>query len=369
MKIWIDIANSPHVSLFAPVVEELRSRGSPLLLTARNHAQTAELARERWPAVIVVNDQSPRGRAAKAAAIVRRAARLRALAAPFRPDVALSHGSYAQIIAARSLRIPAVTMMDYEHQPANHLSFRLASIVIVPDVFPSDRLRRCGAGEWKVRRYEGFKEELYLAGFEPSAGVLEELGIDPTKVLVVLRPPPSGALYHPGDNPVFDRLVEDLARRPEVEVVVLPRDAGQRARYAALPGVIVPGGAVPGLSLLAHADVAIGAGGTMNREAALLGTTTYTQFAGPPAAVDSRLIELGYLRDFRVNESAPSLTKRGKRATRASRERAASLLGIIVKSLEAASGPRGRRSSGGRLLPSAGRRRARARLSRWRSGH
>ena len=50
--------------------------------------------------------------------------------------MALSHGSYAQIVAARLARVPAVTMMDYEHQPANHLSFRLARRVIVPATFP-----------------------------------------------------------------------------------------------------------------------------------------------------------------------------------------------------------------------------------------
>jgi len=40
----------------------------------------------------------------------------------------LSHNSYSQIVAARLLRIPVVTAMDFEHQPANHLAFRLAFV-------------------------------------------------------------------------------------------------------------------------------------------------------------------------------------------------------------------------------------------------
>ena len=37
----------------------------------------------------------------------------------------------------------------------------------------------------------------------------------------------------------------------------------------------------------------------MNRESALLGTPTYTVFAGELAAVDAELIRLGRLRDLR----------------------------------------------------------------------
>ncbi len=70
-------------------------------------------------------------------------------------------------------------MMDYEHQPANHLSFRLARRVIVPQVFPQESVRRFGARSGKVVRYDGFKEELYLAGIAPEPALLVSLGLDP----------------------------------------------------------------------------------------------------------------------------------------------------------------------------------------------
>jgi predicted glycosyltransferase len=54
--------------------------------------------------------------------------------------------------------------------------------------------------------------------------------------------------------------------------------------------------AVNGSDLLYHSDLFIGAGGTMTREAAVLGTPTYSVFAGRPAAVDAHLIRLGRLR-------------------------------------------------------------------------
>jgi predicted glycosyltransferase len=42
-------------------------------------------------------------------------------------------------------------------------------------------------------------------------------------------------------------------------------------------------------------DIVISAGGTMNREAAILGTPVYTIFAGKLPAVDRKLMELGRL--------------------------------------------------------------------------
>jgi predicted glycosyltransferase len=59
--------------------------------------------------------------------------------------------------------------------------------------------------------------------------------------------------------------------------------------------MIVPERAIDALSLVALADLVVSAGGTMNREAAALGTPVWTTFAGRLGAVDERLIETGRL--------------------------------------------------------------------------
>jgi predicted glycosyltransferase len=310
VRVWIDLANSPHVPFFEPIADRLTSDGHELLVTARDHAQTVALARESWPDAVVVGGESPSGRSRKGAAVAHRADRLRRLARAARPDVALSHGSYAQLLAAVAARVPGVTMMDYEYQPANHLSFRLARRVIVPAVFPEAALRRYGARPHKVIRYPGFKEEVYLARFAPSGAVLGELGLDGHRVIAVFRAPPDGALYHRDANNRFDDLLEDARSRSDVQAVLLPRTREQEERYRALDGVIVPEHAVDGRSLLASADLLIGGGGTMNRESALLGTPTYTVFNGRLAAVDAELIRTGRLRDLRSLETVPAFEKK-----------------------------------------------------------
>jgi predicted glycosyltransferase len=119
--------------------------------------------------------------------------------------VALSHASHAQVIAARLAGVPAVTMMDYEYQPANHLTFRLATRVIVPEVFPAKAITRFGA-RGKVRRYAGFKEDLYVSSGGGHGDVLAELRVPAGNVVVVMRPPPDGALYHRNANLRFDEV-------------------------------------------------------------------------------------------------------------------------------------------------------------------
>jgi predicted glycosyltransferase len=335
MRVWIDFANSPHVALFEPVVERLRAEQVALLLTARDHAQTLGLARRAFGDVSVVGGESPPGKIKKGLSIADRARTLYAFARASRPDVALSHGSYAQVLAARAAGVPAVTMMDYEFQPANHVSFRLARRLIVPMIFPADALRRFGASERKIVRYDGFKEELYLGRFQPDDGVLSELALDPSRSIAVMRLAPEGALYHGFGNERFERLLDDASARADVQVVVLPRVRAQAARYAGRSGVIVPEQPVDGRSLLAHADLMIGAGGTMNREAALLGTPTYTVFAGRLAAVDAELMRRGLLRDLRQEGIDVTFTKKPPRDPALSAERADRILERILETVAA----------------------------------
>ena len=334
MRVWIDLANSPHVPLFVPVVQALEERGDELVITARDHAQTVPLAAELWPTLTVIGGESPAGRVRKASSILSRATALRRFARTSRPDVALSHGSYAQIVAARVARVPAVTMMDYEHQPANHLSFRFARRVIVPATFPEANLRRFGASRRKVIRYEGFKEELYLAGVAPDPSLLLSLGLDPDRVTAAMRPPPEGALYHAHGNPRFDAILEHVLSEGG-QVALLPRTSEQAARYRR-PGVAIPERPVDGRALLATVDLTIGAGGTMTRESALLGTPTYTVFLGELAAQDAELIRLGRIVDLRAEGALPSVQRRPKTTEPERAGRAEEIMDVVLRTVDGA---------------------------------
>ena len=295
MLIWIDLANSPHVPFFRALAREFAERGHEVLATARDFAQTVELAERAGLAPAVIGGHGGGKLAGKAGNLIGRAAALARWAQGRGFDLAAGHNSYAQVAAALALGIKSVTLMDYEHQPANHLAFRLASRVIVPRAFPEEALRRYGAGRKKVRRYDGTKEDVYLADFAPDprfAETLGSMGVKTGDILVVVRPPAREALYHRFDNELFDELLNRLSARTDVKVILLARTDAQRAAYSERAGanMILPRAALDGANLLFAADLVISAGGTMNREAAALGVPAATIYAGRWAAVDEELV-------------------------------------------------------------------------------
>ena len=311
MRVWIDMTNSPHVLFFRPLIRLLEEDGHEVEVTARDYAQTVGLLELHGiPHHVVGPGHGGGSRLGKARALARRLPALRRFARPRRFDLALGHGSHEVMLAARSLRIPGATAHDYEYATLqHHLGLRAATRVVFPDAVPPGRLARYGARPPKLVQYPGLEEEYYLADYEPDPAATA--GIDPAKVLAVVRTPPDLALYHRHGSPVFTGVLERLGRDESVHAVVLPRTAEQRRAIAALalPSLHVAEQTVDALSLVALADLVVSAGGTMNREAAALGTPVYTTFAGRLGAVDEALIREGRLLPLTDGE-ALSLEKR-----------------------------------------------------------
>ncbi len=300
MRIWIDLANSPHVPFFRALIDKFVAEGHEIEVTARNFAETVPLAITANLSPQVIGIHGGRKLSGKAGNLVGRAWALSQWARPRRFDLAVSHNSYTQILAARTLGVKAVTLMDYEYQPANHLAFRFSKKVIVPTSFPEARLRRYGASPRKVFRYHGTKEDVYLADFVPNPEFqkeLSELGIGPDNVLVLMRPAAGEALYHRFQNELFDEVLKKLLSDANVRVVLLPRNEAQRSYYGtfASPNLIIPATPLYGPDLIAACDLVISAGGTINREAAALGVPTASIYAGKWAALDEELIKEGRL--------------------------------------------------------------------------
>jgi predicted glycosyltransferase len=301
VRVWIDLTNSPHVPIFAPLVRRMQARGWDVSVTAREFAQTLSLLELHGIEHTVVGRHGGGSRAGKARAAADRVAAMIRHGRRGRFDVAVAHGSTDLPMACRVLRVPNATMFDYEYARLQHgLNCRLAQRVLMPDAIPADRVAGYGARPPKLVTYPGLKEEYYLADFEPDPAVPRALGLDGSRIGLVLRPPADLALYHRFENPLFDELLEQLGRRDDVRAVVLPRTSEQaeRIRALALPALHVPEDAVDGQSLVAGADLVVSAGGTMNREAVVLGTPVYTTFAGRMAGVDERLIAEGRLRSL-----------------------------------------------------------------------
>jgi predicted glycosyltransferase len=300
VRIWVDFTNTAHVQVLRPLVELLEEQGHEVELTARPLSQTVAML-ERWGRdAEVIGHHGGVGRVGKARAAVSRVGELRRWAKGRDLDYGLAHGSTDLPAVCRLLRLRNTTMFDYKWASAqHHVNCRLATRVLVPDAIPAARLRGYGARPPKLVQYPGLKEEYFLANFEPDPAVLDQVGADRTRAVCVIRTAPSYALYLGGsENPLLPKLLERISQTKDAQAVVIARTPEQAEAIDALglPNVLVPRETVDGRSLVALADLLVSAGGTMNREAAVLGTPVWSIFEGKPGAVDEQLIAQGRLR-------------------------------------------------------------------------
>jgi hypothetical protein len=309
MNLWIDLDNAPHAPLFRPLIAEWKRRGVNLLVTARDFHGTLELCRMWGIEHVAVGKHGGAGKFGKVTNLVERAAQLRRVARPFRPDLAVSHGSRTQIVAAKWMGVPSVVMMDYEFTEAFFFK-RFTRSILMPAAIPDERLITCGFPMKKVKRYDGFKEELYLPSFKPDPQFRAVLNIPDNKILLTIRPSAMMANYH---NPLSEQIVLALLERALADPTVLPlvvsrtkadrtliiERFGDRVRFLEK--------AVDGLQLIWASDVFVSGGGTMNREAALLGVPAYSIFTGRKPYLDEFLAGQGKLTFVDSVEKAEAL--------------------------------------------------------------
>ncbi|MEO0106761.1 MAG: DUF354 domain-containing protein [candidate division WOR-3 bacterium] len=292
MKFWIDIVNSPHVLFFTPIIERLRKQGHSVLITAREYAQTVPLLNNFNMSHTLIGAHAGANIGRKFLDVLVRSQSLYEYIKDKKIDRALTFNSPSLVLAARFMGLPSFVFMDYEYQPLNHLTFRFASKVIVPTYFPVASLSRFGAIN-KAVKYPGLKEQVYLSDFKPDPNFLNSMGIDKNKVIITARPPATMALYHQFENDLFYEALKYLVEHNNVIVLVIPRSLAQRRILMEMKysNLIVIDNAVDGRNLIYYSDLVLSAGGTMNREAAILGTPAYTVFKGKPGAVDRYLME------------------------------------------------------------------------------
>jgi predicted glycosyltransferase len=326
---------SAHVLVFRPLIRIMEERGDAVQITARDYAQTLQLLDLHGLSAEVIGRHGGRSRLQKARQMTHRLSALHRWAKRRGFDVALAHGSHELTLTARRLGVPSSTTFDYEFATLQHqLGCRAATKVVVPDAIPPERLRPYGARPPKLVQYPGLKEEYYLSDFEPDRSLLDRFGVDPARVLVVLRPPPDVSLYHRHSNPLFPMTIDHLGRLENVHAFVLPRTEEQReyVRGLHLPSVILPETAVDAQSLIALADLVVSAGGTMNREAAALGVPVYTTYGGRLGGVDEELIRQGRLKPL-TDPRALELHKRDVATGTRVRRDPATMLELLLSAM------------------------------------
>ena len=321
--IWIDLDNSPHVPLFLPIIRHYREQGVEVILTARDHSQTLELLQLAGLSggIKVIGRHYGKSKLNKIRGLFIRAKQLVSHIKMVRRqgsriDIAVSHGSRSMVLAAKWLKIPIITMYDYEFNETGIFN-RFSDLVLVPEKIPDNVLDDMGLAANKRLKYPGIKEEMYVRNFRPTGDFLKNffethsIPEQTNKILVVLRPPATTANYHSKQSEVLLKaILLRLTDLTGIFTAIVPRTREQASEIRALittmgassENYLILEKVVDGLDLAFSSDLLISGGGTMNREAVLLGVPVYSSFAGKQGALDAQMEKEGMITFIRDQE-------------------------------------------------------------------
>jgi uncharacterized protein len=327
MTIWIDLENSPHVPFFIPIISELEARGVRIILTARDFAQTKQLILDAGLNAKIIGAEAGDNTLRKTAMLLLRAVRLSLYLLQERIDLAVAHGSRGLLLASKMLLVRSLILYDYEG--ANVRLFnKLANWIMTPYVIPETKLSTLGLPLQKSLRYPGLKEEVYVAEYVPDPSFMTTMALDAQKVIITVRPPSHTAHYKTDESfSLFQELMIRISKRNDIQMIFSPRSTRQSEEIKSSPWydkskMIVLDKPVNGLDLLYHSDLVIGGGGTMNREAAVLGVPVLSIFKGESGAIDEWLEREGKLVTLSTAEQADAFLRKRESQDRPSTDTA-----------------------------------------------
>ena len=319
MKIWIDIVNTPHVRFFNGIIKKLRKDGHEVLITARDFSNIHDLLDIFGLEYTSIGDHGVTLEE-KLLSSTKRAYDLSKFISKEDIDIAITKHSIELPRVAFGLGIPNIFILDNEHAiAANKLTLPLTNKLIIPEIFDVWNTIKFGMNPNNIVQYNGTCEITHLEDFKYNEKILETLNLDldDNKKIILMRPEPSLASYLHTDctKSVLTPIVNEL--KDIANILVIPRFKAQSTIFKDIPHVHVIKTPVDTFSLTKRADLLIGAGGTMNREAALLKTPVISCYPGKVLSVDKYYIEKGLMkRSTDLNEiiklAKELLTKKSK---------------------------------------------------------
>ena len=302
MKIWIDISNAPHALFFKEIIKELKKKHK-VLVTARDYGPIFDVLKMNGIKFKPIGTHGGKELEQKLMKSAERMLELTRLISKEKPDVCAYKYSIEAARVSFGLGIPSVAIADNEYGHAqNMLTLPFADSVIVPRAILTSDLQRFGVKDNKVIRFDGVCETANVAGFSPSDRIVKEMDLDPEIPIVIVRPEPYYAAYYRKGTRFTEKLIRALNKNNErIQIVVIPRSEKEKALEKKFSNVRTVDSTIDSLNLCYHADLVISAGGTMNREAALLGVPTIACFPESFLAVDRFLVGKGIMEHCSAN--------------------------------------------------------------------
>jgi predicted glycosyltransferase len=256
MKIWYDACTGKHMRYGAAIGRRLRKAGHEFVLTTREHPDTLPLAKVLGEKPIVVGKYDPSTLCSRLIEGSERVIEFSKMFQDYPPDVAIAHQSVELCRTAFGFGIPIILTADTPYATAvNRLTMPFAHTVIISEALPKSFARQHCAKN--IITYKGVDEVAWIRDFQPTK--ISNI----KRPVVVIRQIETKAAYAGNRQDAAHVLAQKLAKLCDVNI--LERYNSNGADFS------VKEAFVDSANLVANADLVIGNGGTIGREAALQG--------------------------------------------------------------------------------------------------
>ena len=286
MRIWIDITNTPHVNVLMPIIRHLE-KDHELIFTARDFSETLPLLKKNGITPIVYGNYKGKSRVKKMMGLLGRMWTMLFKLPKF--DLALSlGGNYTSAIAF--LRGKKSIVFSDNDISFKFFSFAMGSYFIFPYYFKYQKVqKKYRIKDAQIKTFNGFKEDIYIAEFEPDPAFLDQL---PFRDFITIRPENLKASYVPKDSTTIAPQLFEVFK--DKNILFLPRYEEEKKYAEGYTNVWYPNGPLSGLDVCYYTQAMLTGAGTFAREAALLGVPAVSFFPSPVfLSVDEAMQELG----------------------------------------------------------------------------
>lgn len=304
LLVWLDILTPKEVHYFARLRSELLSNGHSVLITSRKYDVVSDLLRQKGMPHTSVGSHGGKSLDSKLEHSLQRQLSLWDFLKERgeQPDALCSISSPEACRIAYGLGLDNVVLNDAPHAEAvSRLTVPLATTLVTPSCISPSLFLSYGAKRGSIVQFEGVDEVAWIREYDFDEGVREDVGVGDVRY-VVFRPPEMQASYLRETSETSLRgVVKSLAKRisrvdDETEIVVLPRYGEDRRLLEDEFGdrvKVTPRG-IDAPSLSYFSELLITGGGTMCREAALMGVPSISFFPLGLLSIEEFLMDRGF---------------------------------------------------------------------------
>lgn len=298
--VWIDITNAPQVLFFEPFIDYFNKQNISYIITCRDLGGSKELLIKKKIPFTELGTHHGGSMLKKAFGTISEIKlRIDFISKNKDINLILTHQSPYAIIAGNIKHKKTIEFFDNEYATwSNLLSFPLATKLYCPEALKEVNLsKKFLFNKRKLHYYSGIKESIYLKDFKKDKKIITELKLK-EKDYVVFRPEANLAHYHPTSKHTTE-IISKLLKNKE-KIVLVARYKNQKdeykKKYKNYKNFIIIEKIVDGPQLIANSKLVLSAGGTMNREACVLGIPVISLYSGKLLALDKWLIKKGYMK-------------------------------------------------------------------------